>query len=187
MMNRADRPPLLSRLLPSRARWHVLALLVVVSAILPTVLIDRSLGQPRQGGEAAIGSLADASPDRDVAIFGLRAEPGSNRLDPLLSTYAAPLRRLLPDHGLTLLGSASRRLSAHQSLRCDLGDGRVLKVTLKDPLDDGKVHLCVQLLSPDRPEPVFLTQVRTPAGQLVFLDKSEPGSDAKLLIGVGAR
>jgi hypothetical protein len=148
-----------------------------VAAIMPTTLVDRSLGQPRE----------EARPDRDVTVFGLRAEPGSSKVDPMLSPYARPLRKLLPDHGLTLLGAQSGRLTSNESLSCELDGGRSLKVTLKAPLEDGKVHLCVQLLDDDRPRPVFITEVRTPAGQLVFLDKVQGDSDNRLLIGVGAR
>lgn len=148
-----------------------------VAAIVPTTLVDRSLGQPRE----------EARPDRDVTVFGLLAEPGREKVDPMLSPYAGPLRKLLPDHGLTLLGAESRRLTSNEALSCDLGDGRSLKVTLKAPLEDGKVHLCVQLLDDDRPRPVFITEVRTPAGQLVFLDKVRGETGDRLLVGVGAR
>ncbi|WP_169978017.1 hypothetical protein [Tautonia rosea] len=168
----------LARLVPRRAGWHVLALLLAVAAIGPALLADRSLGQPGD----------QPRPERDVTLFGLRADPGKDRIDPLLSPYAAPLRKLVPNHGLTLLDAASQRLSSNQSVSCDLGDGQTLKAVLLDPIgDDGKVHLRVQLLDDSRTRPVFVTDVRTPPDQLVFLDKSLEGSDALLLIGVGAR
>lgn len=161
-----------------RARFHVLALVVASAAIGSTLLADRSLGQPRDEAQTA----------RDVTVFGLLAEPGRDRIDPMLSPYSGPLRKLVPDHGLTLLDSASGRLGPNESVEADLGDGQTLRVTLDRPLGpDGKVHLRVQLLEVGRSRPVFVTEVRTPADQLVFLDKELPDSDARLLIGVGAR
>ncbi|WP_152052626.1 hypothetical protein [Tautonia marina] len=168
----------LARLVPRRARWHLLALLVAFVAIGPALFADRSLGQPGD----------EPRPERDVTLFGLRADPGKDRIDPLLSPYAAPLRKLVPGHGLTLLDAASQRLSSNQSVSCDLGDGQTLKVVLLEPLGaDGKVHLRVQLLDDDQTRPVFVTDVRTPPDQLVFLDKALEGSESLLLIGVGAR
>src|SRR5690606_19825702 len=114
--------------------------------------------------------------------------PGRDRIDPMLSPYSGPLRKLVPGHGLTLLDSATGRLGPNESIEADLGSGRTLRVTLDRPLGpDGKVHLRVQLLAAHRSRPVFVTEVRTPADQLVFLDKALPDSDARLLIGVGAR
>ena len=168
----------LGRLVPRRVRLHLLTLAAAVVLIGPALLADRSLGQPR----------GDARLERDVTVFGLRADPDRDRIDPMLSPFAGPLRKLVPDHGLTLLDAASQRLSSNESLACDLGEGQTLKVLLLDPLGpNGKVHLRVQLLAEGQPRPVFVTDVRTPADQLVFLDKVLPDTEARLLIGVGAR
>ena len=171
--HRSPRP---MSLLPRRAGLHLLALGLAAAVLLPMTAVDRSRGQAEP----------EAVRRHDVIVFALRAVPGESKIDSQLASVAAPLRRLMPGHGLTLIEAATDRLEPNQSLECGLGDGLRLEVVLVEPLDDGAVRLRVECLAEGRDRPVFVTNVRTPTDQPAFLDKALRSGD-HLLIGVGVR
>lgn len=164
------RSTLLHRLVPS-----CLAILATAAALM--LPAGRGRGQ------------VEAEPTlRDVSVTCLRAEPGGNGVDPQLAVVAGSLRKVLPGHSFRVLGARGDRLAKGGLLRCELDDERTVTVQVLDPLDDdGKVALRVRLVREGRKRPVFVTDVKTPPNQLVFLDKQLPGEDARLLIGVAAR
>jgi hypothetical protein len=149
------------------------------------------------GAVLAIGILAVAAPQahaqnaaqpkpaQQVTMFGVVATPRSTYIDPKLASVAPQLRKLLPNYGFVLKDVRSKRLTANQSLKCDLGGGYVASTTLIDPLDeDGKVQLkCALSLNNAQ---VFSTDVATPQNQLFFCDKAL-ADGKRVLIGIGAR
>src|SRR3954469_7223688 len=86
-------------------------------------------------------------PARQVTVFGIVAVPNHSMMDPKLKAIAPQLRRLLPNHGFKLLDVQSKRLSAGQTVTCDLGGGSAAGITLIRPIDDnGKVQLRCEIL-----------------------------------------
>ncbi len=141
---------------------------------------------------ALIGLLAapaaraqQRKPGRQVTIFGIVATPNNTAIDPKLASIAPQLRELLPNHGFRLLDVKTKRLSAGQSVACDLGGGVSAATTLIQPIDDdGKVQLRCELLENDVRQNATL--VTTPPNQLFFCDKVL-NNGSRLLIGIGAR
>jgi len=122
---------------------------------------------------------------RQVTVFGIVAVPNHRMMDPKLKAIAPQLRRLLPDHGFKLLDVQSKRLSAGQTVTCNLGSGAAAGITLIRPIDDnGKVQLRCELLQNEVSQ--LATMVSTPANQLFFCDKTRPDG-SRILIGIGAR
>jgi hypothetical protein len=132
----------------------------------------------------ARGQVPDA-PARQVTLFGVIASPFDPRIDPKLAKIAPQLRKLLPGHGFRLLDVQSKRLTASQSVTCNLEDGFTAAATLIQPVDEnGKVRLRCAVL---QKEVVALESlVTTPANQLFFCDKLLPNA-TRMLIGIGAR
>jgi hypothetical protein len=137
------------------------------------------------------GSASSQVPDapaRQVTLFGVIATPNDPRIDPKLSKVEAQLRKLLPNHGFRLLDVKTKRLTAGQTLACDLGAGAggfQAATTLIQPIDEnGKVQLrCAVLLNQNVQLESLVT---TPPNQLFFCDKMLPDG-TRLLIGIGAR
>ncbi len=124
-------------------------------------------------------------PARQVTLLGVLASPHDPRIDPKLSRFEPQLRKLLPGHGFRLLDVQSKRLTAGQTLACDLQGGFTAEITLLQPTDpDGKVELRCALRRDDAVERE--TVVATPPNQLFFSEKPIPGGN-RLLIAVGAR
>jgi hypothetical protein len=124
-------------------------------------------------------------PARQVTVFGIVAVPNRTVMDPKLKAIAPQLRRLLPNHGFKLLDVQSKRLSAGQTVTCDLGGGSTTGITLIRPIDDnGKVQLRCEILQNEVSQ--LATLVSTPANQLFFCDKTRPDG-SRILIGIGAR
>ncbi|MCA1684655.1 MAG: hypothetical protein LC745_01465 [Planctomycetia bacterium] len=132
----------------------------------------------------APGQIPD-DPARQVTLFGMIASPHDLGVDPKLAKIEPQLRKLLPNHGFRLLDVQSKRLTAGQTLSCQLEDGFSAATTLVQPADpDGKVQLRCTML---RKQTVLLeTLVSTPPNQLFFCDKVL-GGGTRLLIGIGAR
>ncbi|SIO40661.1 hypothetical protein SAMN05444166_4445 [Singulisphaera sp. GP187] len=127
----------------------------------------------------------DSQSARQVTVFGIVAVPNKNMIDPKLKAIAPQLRRLLPNHGFKLLDVQSKRLTAGQTVSCDLGGGAAAATTLMMPLDDnGKVQLRCEILQNEVPQ--VGTLVSTPPNQLFFCDKARPDG-SRILIGIGAR
>jgi hypothetical protein len=125
------------------------------------------------------------SPARYVTIFGIVATPNDATIDPKLAAIAPQLRRLLPNHGFTLLDVKSKRLVTGQAVTCNLGNGFTASTMLMQPLDpNGKVQLRCEIL--ENMVPQLATLVATPPNQLFFCDKMLP-TGSRLLIGIGAR
>jgi hypothetical protein len=95
------------------------------------------------------------------------------------------LRKLLPNHGFKLLGVASKRLTAGETVVCDLGNGFTAGATLNQPTDpNGKVQLRCAVM---RNQLIQLESlVATPPNQLFFCEKGLPDG-TRLLVGIGAR
>lgn len=129
--------------------------------------------------------LAQRPDSRQVTMFGILATPGSTSVDPKLSTLAPQLRKLMPNHGFTLLEVQSKRLSPGKKVACQKLNGYSAEATLMDVLDvNGKVDLRFALGAAGQMQSA--TIVSTPPNQLFFFDK--PLSDgSRLLIGIGAR
>jgi hypothetical protein len=124
-------------------------------------------------------------PARQVTLFGVIASPFDLRIDPKLSRVAPQLRKLLPNHGFTLLGVESKRLTAGQTVACDLRGGFTAAATLTQPLDmNGKVQLRCAVLQNQTVQLESL--VATPPNQLFFCEKGLPNG-TRLLVGIGAR
>ena len=113
------------------------------------------------------------------------ASPYDAAVDPKLEKILPQLRKLLPNHGFKLLDVQSKRLTASQTVTCDLENGFTTTATLIEPVDDnGKVQLRCAVL---RNQTVVLESlVTTPPNQLFFCEKSLPNG-TRLLVGVGAR
>jgi hypothetical protein len=122
---------------------------------------------------------------RQVTLFGVIASPFDMALDPKLARIEPQLRKLLPNHGFKLLGVQSRRLTAGQTVSCDLGNGFAASAVLNEPLDrNGKVVLRCAVVQNQAVQLESL--VATPPNQLFFCEKSLPNG-TRLLIGIGAR
>lgn len=125
------------------------------------------------------------APARQVTLFGVIATPTDLRIDPRLAKIEPQLRKLLPNHGFRLLDVRGKRLSAGQTLNCDLGGGFTASTTLVSPADEnGKVLLLVSVLQ--NRMLLLENRVNTPPNQLFFCDKLLPDG-SRLLIGIGAR
>lgn len=139
------------------------------------------------GGAVADGRDADA-PACQVTVIALLVSPGGSRedLDPRLSRIKNQLRQLIPeDHAVKLLDVRTDRLSAAQSITCDLADQRTARVTLTaSPGADGKVRLHFELTQ--RGARLSASDVATPLNQLFFCDHAL-GDDSRIVIGIGAR
>ena len=131
-------------------------------------------------------ALAQTGPSRQVTIFGIRAIPGSDVLDPKLEPIAPQLRSLFPGHGFQLLGTETKRLITGETLKCDLSGDFAVVAQLLNPYDptSGKTQLRFQLDQNDQLE--FATLVNTPLNQLFFCDKRLADS-TRLLIGIAVR
>ncbi|HEU5118334.1 MAG TPA: hypothetical protein VFT74_17080, partial [Isosphaeraceae bacterium] len=85
-------------------------------------------------------------PSRQVTVFGIRAIPGSEMLDPKLEPIAPQLRSLFPGHGFQLLGTETKRITSGETLKCDLSGGFVVGAQLLNPYDaSGKTQLRFEL------------------------------------------
>jgi hypothetical protein len=130
------------------------------------------------------GQVPDA-PARQVTLFGVIASPYDLRVDPKLTRVEPQLRKLLPNHGFRLLDVQTKRLTAGQTLTCNLEDGFTAATTLIRPVDEnGKVRLRCAVLQNQAVQ--LESMVTTPANQLFFCDKAL-GGGTRLLIGIGAR
>lgn len=159
---------------PRRATRGTVALVVATALI----LLGASVNEARAQG-------AGMAPARQVTVFGIVAVPNTTKIDPKLKAITPQLRRLLPNHGFKLLDVQSKRLSAGQTVACDLGAGAAAAITLIRPIDDnGKVQLRCELLQSEISQ--LATLVSTPANQLFFCDKMRPDG-SRILIGIGAR
>jgi hypothetical protein len=121
-----------------------------------------------------------------VTLFGILATRADKTVDPKLSEVEPKLRQILPEFGFQRLAVKSRRLSAGQSIECDLGHGRSVEAQLLNPVDpdDGKLEIKFTIkVEGQKP---FSTVVKTPPNQLVFCDRLLPNKD-QLLIGLAAR
>lgn len=126
-----------------------------------------------------------AAPARQVTLFGVIATPYDTAIDPKLARIEPQLRKLLPNHGFKLLGVQSKRLTAGQTLTCDLGSGFTAAATLNRPSDDdGKVRLQCAVLQNRAVQ--LESKVTTPPNQLFFCEKTLPNG-TRLLVGIGAR
>ena len=160
-------------------------LLVCQGVVALTLLALVSLAAGRPGQSQAPASAKEATPAYQVTLFGILATPKSQVIDPKLAEVEPQLRQILPDFGFKRLGVKSRRLSAGQTIKCDLGEGRKARAELVNPLDaDGKVEIKFTLEIPGQTP--FSTVIKTPPNQLVFCDRALPNKD-QLLIGLAAR
>jgi hypothetical protein len=134
---------------------------------------------------AAPTGAQDLPPARQVTLFGVVASGRDLSIDPKLAKVAPQLRKLLPDHGFRLIDVQSKRLTAGESMDCDLGNGYTAAAVLVRPTDDnGKVQIrCV--LTQGRATRLE-TLVTAPPNQLFFCDKAI-AAGGRLLIGIGAR
>ncbi len=122
---------------------------------------------------------------RQVTLFGVIASPYDTAVDPKLEKILPQLRKLLPNHGFKLLDVQSKRLTAGQTVTCDLEQGFTTTATLIQPVDDnGKVQLRCAVLQ--NQTVVLESLVTTPPNQLFFCEKSLPNG-TRLLVGIGAR
>src|SRR5262249_22813865 len=71
-----------------------------------------------------------------VTLFAIVATPGTETLDPKLAWIEPQLRKLLPGHGFKLIDVNSKRLHQGESVRCDLGNGRMASTSLVRMVDD---------------------------------------------------
>jgi hypothetical protein len=149
--------------------------MTLAAAVLALAALARPEARAQQGRR----------PARQVTVFGIVAVPNASMVDPKLEAVAPQLRKLLPNHGFTLLDVQSKRLTSGQTVTCDLGGGSTASTTLLQPLDDnGKVQLRCEIQLGGMPQ--HATIVATPPNQLFFCDKlRDDGS--RLLIGIGAR
>ncbi len=141
-----------------------------------------ALAVSRSGAAWAQGTQM---PARQVTLFGVIASPYDATVDPKLQKILPQLRKLLPDHGFKLLDVKSKRLTAGQTVMCDLGNGFTTTATLIEPIDEnGKIPIRCAVL---QNQAVLLESlVTTPENQLFFCEKGLP-NDTRLLVGIGAR
>src|SRR5438874_13421875 len=117
----------MTRPVPGRRLWRSLALAALALAV--------TVGPP-----PPLAAQADSA--SQVTLFAIIAAPGSNAIDPKLAGIQTQLRKLLPGHGFKLIDVRSKRLSAGESIRCDLGHGLAASTLLVRPLDEnGKIEL----------------------------------------------
>jgi hypothetical protein len=122
---------------------------------------------------------------RQVTVFAISASPVGKTIDPRLSSIKGQLKKLIPQHGFTLLDAQSKRIGVGDSVACQLKDGHRAEAFLVEPVDEeGKVQVRCELLRDDVRE--SSTLVRTPVNQLFFLEQLLP-DHSRLLVGVGAR
>ncbi len=122
---------------------------------------------------------------RQVTICAIIADPSNQTIDPRLAAIGPQLRKLLPNHGFTLVDVKSKRLNSGQSVVCNLGGGLTAEALLVEPLDDnGKVQIKCDLWLNSVSQ--FSTAVATPPNQLFFCDQKRMNG-THLLIAVGAR
>ncbi len=139
---------------------------------------------------SALGGVVPARaqvtiPGRQVTIFGVLATPGGGVVDPKLKPISAQLQKLLPNHSFKLIKLESRRITASQSVPCDLGEGFTTEAQLLSPLDlNGKVQMQLDLSFQGVSQ--YRTIVVTPPDQIFFVDKVL-GNGSRLIIGLGAR
>jgi len=175
-----SRPSALRR---PRWRWRGWLRGALLAAI---VLPSAATLAPSPSGRGQAHSGSSAEPQ--ITVFALRAEPDSQAVDPRLSHVIDPLRKVLPNHGFRLLAVSNQRLRTGEALTCEWQEDRKLTVRLLDAADaDGKLHLDVRFFGSEASRPTFITSVRTPPSQPVFLDKALDGTDDRLLIGLGGR
>lgn len=157
----------------------------VVLALALTLGVALVLAGPRRV-PAQAPAPAPAEPARQVTLFGVVATPFDPAIDPKLAKVATQLRKILPNHGFKLLGVQSKRLTAGQTVTCELGEtGFTAAATLNQPADEnGKVHLRCAVLQNQAVQLESL--VTTPANQLFFCEKALPNG-TRLLVGIGAR
>jgi hypothetical protein len=137
-------------------------------------------------GPVAVRTRAPAQDDgaRQVTLFGVIAAPGA-AIDPRLANVAPQLRKLLPGHSFRLLDVQSKRLTAGQTLSCNLQGPFTASTMLLHPLDEnGKVRLRCVVMQGGVAQ--LQTDVSTPPNQLFFCEQPLGGGQ-RLLIGVGAR
>ncbi len=133
-----------------------------------------------------VHAQAQNGPSRQVTVFGIRALPDSDVLDPKLEPIAPQLRSLFPGHGFKLMGTETRRITSGETLKCDLSGGFAVGAQLLNPYDptSGKTQLRFELNQNDQLE--FATLVNTPLNQLFFCDKRLTDG-TRLLIGIAVR
>ena len=141
---------------------------------------------PAIPGSARAGFTWQGPPARQVVVFGVMATPGGTEMDPKIAPVVqAQLRKLLPDHGFSLIKIKSERLTANGQVKCSLGPDFAANARLIKPTGtDGKILMQVELMYQE--ESQFQTTVTTPPDQFNFFDKSLDNGN-RLLIGVGAR
>lgn len=137
------------------------------------------------GSSRLLAQISDA-PARQVTLVGIIATPGDAYLDPRLRGIAPRLQLMLPNHGFRLLDVKSQRMTAGETLVCNLKlAGFEATTSMVQPLDvNGKVQLRVGLNQNEQMQ--FQTVVSTPPNQIFFCERPISGG-ARLLIGVGAR
>jgi hypothetical protein len=127
------------------------------------------------------------APGRQVTVFGVLATPGQGANDPKLKDVLPQLQAAWPGHSFKLLKVESKRISAGESLACDLGEGLVAASQLLDPLDtNGKVQLRFEFRVGGFPQ--YQTVVSTPPNQVFYVNRMlNNANNERLIIGIGAR
>ncbi len=158
---------------PARRRAPRAALACLIAYVLAAITAPA----PARAQELASG--------RQVTVFGVHATAGQGPDDPKLKDVLPQLKALLPGYSFKLLKVESKRVTAGETVSCDLGEGFSATSQLVNPLDiNGKVQL--QFVFSSGGFPQYQTIVSTPPNQVFYVNRALNNGE-RLIIGIGAR